>query len=84
MAQLSSAARKAQEKFPVPAKMTVTLYVNGVERKLTVAPWTTLLDRCGSISISPGRKRVAIMGSAAPAPSWSTGGGSIRASPWRS
>ena len=44
MAQLSSAARKAQEKFPVPAKMTVTLYVNGVERKLTVAPWTTLLD----------------------------------------
>jgi xanthine dehydrogenase YagT iron-sulfur-binding subunit len=24
--------------------MTVTLNVNGVERKLTVAPWTTLLD----------------------------------------
>src|SRR5438067_88139 len=44
MAQPSSAARKAQEKFPAPAKMTVTLYVNGVERKLTVAPWTTLLD----------------------------------------
>jgi len=24
--------------------MTVTLYVNGVERKLDIAPWTTLLD----------------------------------------
>jgi len=24
--------------------MTVTLHVNGVERKLTIAPWTTLLD----------------------------------------
>src|SRR6266511_5344943 len=44
MAQSSSAARKAQEKFPAPAKMTVTLFVNGVEKKLTVAPWTTLLD----------------------------------------
>ena len=24
--------------------MTVTLHVNGVERRLTIAPWTTLLD----------------------------------------
>jgi len=32
------------EKLPMPAKMAVTLHVNGVERKLTVAPWTTLLD----------------------------------------
>jgi xanthine dehydrogenase YagT iron-sulfur-binding subunit len=44
MAQPSSAARKGQEKFTRPAKMTVTLHVNGVERKLTIAPWTTLLD----------------------------------------
>src|SRR5213078_305559 len=44
MAQRSSAARKQQERFPTPAKTTVTLHVNGVERKLTVAPWTTLLD----------------------------------------
>jgi xanthine dehydrogenase YagT iron-sulfur-binding subunit len=44
MAQRSSAARKQAEKFPTPAKMAVTLHVNGVERKLTVAPWTTLLD----------------------------------------
>ena len=27
-----------------PARMAVTLYVNGVERKLDLAPWTTLLD----------------------------------------
>ncbi len=44
MAQSSAAARKGPEKFAKPAKMTVALRVNGVERKLTVAPWTTLLD----------------------------------------
>jgi xanthine dehydrogenase YagT iron-sulfur-binding subunit len=44
MAQSSSAARKGLEKLPNPAKTTVTLHVNGVERKLAVAPWTTLLD----------------------------------------
>src|ERR1700694_3943585 len=27
-----------------PAKMAVTLHVNGMERRLTIAPWTTLLD----------------------------------------
>ena len=44
MAQSSSAARKGLEKLPTPAKATVTLHVNGVERKFAVAPWTTLLD----------------------------------------
>jgi xanthine dehydrogenase YagT iron-sulfur-binding subunit len=44
MAQASSAARKELEKSPTPAKMTVSLHVNGVERKLSIAPWTTLLD----------------------------------------
>ena len=44
MAQRSAAARKMPEKIPTPAKMTVTLHVNGVERKLDIAPWTTLLD----------------------------------------
>jgi xanthine dehydrogenase YagT iron-sulfur-binding subunit len=44
MAQRSPAARKQAEKFPTPAKMAVTLRVNGVERTLSVAPWTTLLD----------------------------------------
>jgi xanthine dehydrogenase YagT iron-sulfur-binding subunit len=44
MAQSSSAARNGLKEVPAPAKMTLTLHVNGVERKLTVAPWTTLLD----------------------------------------
>ena len=44
MARPSSTARKGLEKRPVPTKTTVTLHVNGEERKLTVAPWTTLLD----------------------------------------
>jgi xanthine dehydrogenase YagT iron-sulfur-binding subunit len=44
MAQPSSAARKTSEKLPRPPKVAVTLHVNGVEHKLTIAPWTTLLD----------------------------------------
>jgi xanthine dehydrogenase YagT iron-sulfur-binding subunit len=44
MAQPSAVARKKPEKVPTPAKMTVTLHVNGVARKLDIAPWTTLLD----------------------------------------
>jgi xanthine dehydrogenase YagT iron-sulfur-binding subunit len=39
-----SAAHQPSEKFPTPAKTSITLLVNGVEHKLTVAPWTTLLD----------------------------------------
>jgi len=44
MARRSAVARKARERFPAPTRMTVSLHVNGVERKLTIAPWTTLLD----------------------------------------
>jgi xanthine dehydrogenase YagT iron-sulfur-binding subunit len=44
MAQRSAAARKRSERFPTPARIAVTLHVNGVERRLGVAPWTTLLD----------------------------------------
>ena len=40
----SSAARKQREKLPAPAKITVTLHVNGVAKKINLAPWTTLLD----------------------------------------
>src|SRR4029077_18146832 len=43
MATQGAAARRT-EKFPAPAKITISLTVNGVERKLEVAPWTTLLD----------------------------------------
>jgi xanthine dehydrogenase YagT iron-sulfur-binding subunit len=44
MAQPSSARPRTSEKFPAPARMPITLHVNGGARKLTVAPWTTLLD----------------------------------------
>ena len=44
MPRTSPASRKRPEKLPRPAKMAVTLRVNGVEHTLHVAPWTTLLD----------------------------------------
>ncbi len=44
MTQASSAARQPRTKIPIPAKMPVALHVNGVERQLSLAPWTTLLD----------------------------------------
>ena len=44
MVQRSPSVRKQTERFPTPTRMAVTLHVNGVEHKLTVAPWTTLLD----------------------------------------
>jgi xanthine dehydrogenase YagT iron-sulfur-binding subunit len=40
----SSAAPKQRENLSPPAKMTITLHVNGVAKRLTLAPWTTLLD----------------------------------------
>jgi xanthine dehydrogenase YagT iron-sulfur-binding subunit len=44
MARPSVAARAPRDRFSTPPKTEVTLHVNGVERTLTVAPWTTLLD----------------------------------------
>ena len=41
MAQTSTAIHS---KIPAPPKMLVTLTVNGTERQLTIAPWTSLLD----------------------------------------
>jgi xanthine dehydrogenase YagT iron-sulfur-binding subunit len=43
MAKLS-ADRQSEQNFRAPAKVALTLYVNGVARKLSLAPWTTLLD----------------------------------------
>src|SRR5499427_2057791 len=37
-------AARPTERFPTPAKIAISLRVNSVEHKLTVAPWTTLLD----------------------------------------
>jgi xanthine dehydrogenase YagT iron-sulfur-binding subunit len=36
--------RPIRKTIPVPDKISVTLTVNGVETRLEVAPWTTLLD----------------------------------------
>jgi xanthine dehydrogenase YagT iron-sulfur-binding subunit len=40
----NNVARKAPETIPVAQKISVSLTINGVDRKLDVAPWTTLLD----------------------------------------
>jgi xanthine dehydrogenase YagT iron-sulfur-binding subunit len=44
MLDITEAARPTGETIPAPAKIAVTLTVNGVAKKLNVAPWTTLLD----------------------------------------
>src|ERR1700710_1846821 len=43
MAQTSKAHR-SEDRLPAPAKISVTMTVNGAEARLDVAPWTTLLD----------------------------------------
>jgi xanthine dehydrogenase YagT iron-sulfur-binding subunit len=43
MAQ-ASMAQPSQGAIPTPAKVPVVLIVNGAERRLAIAPWTTLLD----------------------------------------
>ena len=37
-------AQPARQTIPAPHKIPLSLTVNGVERKLELAPWTTLLD----------------------------------------
>jgi xanthine dehydrogenase YagT iron-sulfur-binding subunit len=44
MAESLSSAHEGREDFRTPPKIAITLHVNSVARKLTVAPWTTLLD----------------------------------------
>ena len=41
---LTSTVPPASEAIAAPDKISLTLIVNGVERQLSVAPWTTLLD----------------------------------------
>ena len=43
MAQQNTAQRSS-DPIPLPDKIPIALVVNGVETKLRVAPWTTLLD----------------------------------------
>jgi xanthine dehydrogenase YagT iron-sulfur-binding subunit len=40
----TSTPHRSQGVIPVPEKIPVSLAVNGVETRLLVAPWTTLLD----------------------------------------
>ncbi len=44
MPKLCSSPRNQEPTSWPLAKKTVTLHVNGAERKLNIAPWTTLLD----------------------------------------
>src|SRR5262245_33104338 len=44
MSQSTSARSRESEVISRPAAMTITLNVNGRDCKLTIAPWTTLLD----------------------------------------
>ena len=44
MAQSPAAARDQGPSLAAPEKRTITLHVNGIDHKLSVAPWTTLLD----------------------------------------
>src|SRR4030081_2392452 len=44
MTRARTAAPPVAEAIPTPEKIRIALTVNGVERRLEVAPWTTLLD----------------------------------------
>jgi xanthine dehydrogenase YagT iron-sulfur-binding subunit len=44
MAATGTAAGPQHDTIPAPAKIPVALMVNGVQKQLKVAPWTTLLD----------------------------------------
>jgi xanthine dehydrogenase YagT iron-sulfur-binding subunit len=44
MARKTTVARPAEPPLPAQEKIPITLIVNGSERRLELAPWTTLLD----------------------------------------
>jgi xanthine dehydrogenase YagT iron-sulfur-binding subunit len=44
MATTDAGARRNLDAVAPPAKLAIGMTINGVERKLEVAPWTTLLD----------------------------------------
>ncbi len=44
MARTTTAARPVDQTIPAQEKIPIVLIVNGVERRLELAPWTTLLD----------------------------------------
>jgi xanthine dehydrogenase YagT iron-sulfur-binding subunit len=44
MAAKSSTARPISKAIPAPDRIPVAIIINGIEKQLQVAPWTTLLD----------------------------------------
>ena len=44
MASTNIAAQPGRQIIPAPRKIAITMIVNGAERRIEVAPWTTLLD----------------------------------------
>jgi xanthine dehydrogenase YagT iron-sulfur-binding subunit len=44
MAEPGTTARPSGDTIPAPSKIPLALHVNGVQKQLKVAPWTTLLD----------------------------------------
>jgi xanthine dehydrogenase YagT iron-sulfur-binding subunit len=44
MAATGTTAAPFRHTIPAPAKVSISLRVNGVRRQLAIAPWTTLLD----------------------------------------
>jgi len=78
MARTSKAARPIEGSIPGPNKISVELVVNDVLRRLTLAPWTTLLDALRDHLNLTGTKKAATMASAALARCWLMAGASIR------
>lgn len=50
----------------LPTKSLITLKINGVEKKIELAPWTTLLDALREYLDLTGTKKVAITDSVEP------------------
>jgi xanthine dehydrogenase YagT iron-sulfur-binding subunit len=44
MARTTTVARPVDQTIPTQEKIPITLIVNGIERRLELSPWTTLLD----------------------------------------
>jgi xanthine dehydrogenase YagT iron-sulfur-binding subunit len=44
MAQTGAVTQAVEKTIPAPDKISVSLIVNGIARRLDIAPWTTLLD----------------------------------------
>jgi hypothetical protein len=80
MVQRRTAAGPARETVAPPDKIPIVLMVNGIETRLDVAPWTTLLDVLREHLDLTGTKKGCDHGQCARVPYWWTGGGSIPAS----